>query len=184
MNNWTRRGFLATAGTATLTACTGTKSEGGVNIDRRVVRALDEMSRALPFTDDLRAKAAGMLIMPTVAKAGLIYGGSYGEGSLLIGEAPVDYYSVAGASFGLQIGIQKMSTALFFMSSDRLRKFRERNGWTLGADMQYTLLESGEDARLDTNTVKDEVYGVAFGKKGLLAGLTLEGSKYSRIVRG
>ena len=141
MDNWTRRGFIATAGSASLSACTGTASKEGANIDRRVRRALNEMSDALPFTDGLRARAAGMLIMPTVAKGGVIYGGTYGEGSLLIGNAPVDYYSVAGASFGLQIGIQKLSTVLFFMTTDRLRKFRERNGWTLGADLQYTLLE-------------------------------------------
>lgn len=184
MKDWTRRGFFLGAGTATLGACsTGTGSTERFKIDRRTQEALRDMRGKLPFTADLEQKAAGMLVMPVVGKAGLVYGGSYGEGSLLIGGAPVDYYSVASASFGLQIGVQKLSTVLFFMSHDRLAKFRSRNGWTIGADLEYTLIDSAENAAVDSNTYKDEVYGVVFGQKGLHAGVTLEGSKYSRIIR-
>lgn len=183
MTNWTRRGFILSSTAVGMGACTGTGSREGENINRRVARSVDEMRNTIPFTNRLLDEAAGVLVMPAVAKAGLGWGGAYGEGSLLIGEAPVDYYSVVAASFGLQIGVQTFSSALFFMSSDRLRKFRERNGWTVGADLEYTLLEDGENAALDSNTIKDTVYGVVFGQKGLHVGATLEGSKYSRVIR-
>lgn len=183
MHNWTRRGVILSAGAGALTACTGTASREASRIDGRVNEAFVEMQDTVPFSNELLAKSAGVLMMPFVAKAGLVYGGSYGEGSLLIGSAPVDYYAMTAASFGLQIGVQKVSSALFFMNSDRLRKFRARNGWTVGADLEYTLLEDGETAELDSNTYKDDVYGLVFGQKGLHVGATLEGSKYSRVVR-
>ncbi|MBT3953662.1 MAG: twin-arginine translocation pathway signal sequence domain protein, partial [Rhodobacterales bacterium] len=36
---------------------------------------------------------------------------------------------------------------------------------------------------IDSNTYTDDVYGVIFGQEGLHIGISLEGSKYSRIVR-
>lgn len=183
MNTWTRRGLILSGSAVGLSACTGTGSREGANINRRVDRAMNEMRDTIPFTNQLLDQAAGVLIMPAVGKVGLGWGGAYGEGALKINGATVDFYSVVAASFGLQIGVQKFSSALFFMSSDRLRKFRERNGFTIGADLEYTLLEDGENAALDSNTVKDTVYGIVFGQKGLHVGATLEGSKYSRIIR-
>lgn len=183
MKDWTRRGVMLGAGALPLAACTGTRSREGDRINMRVNFALEEMREAVPFASKLYNDAAGVLVMPSVAKAGLGWGGSYGEGSLLIGDAPVDFYQVISASVGLQIGIQAFSSALFFMSSERLRKFREKNGWTVGADLEYTLLQSGETAALDSNTYQDTVFGLVWGQRGLHIGATLEGSKYSRIIR-
>jgi len=121
--------------------------------------------------------------MPRVRRAGLGFGAAYGEGALLIGGAPVEYYSVAAASFGLQIGIQQYASAIFFTTEDRLSKFRRRDGWTVGADLEYTAWDQGEAADIDSNTYKEETYGVVFSQEGLHVGATLEGSKYSRISR-
>ncbi|MCP5088441.1 MAG: twin-arginine translocation pathway signal sequence domain protein [Rhodobacteraceae bacterium] len=184
MNNWTRRGFILSAGAGLTTACAGgTESTARDRIDRDVDLALQQMQAELPFTSELVNSAAGMLVMPKVTKAGLIIGGTYGEGSLMIGNAPVDYYSVAGASYGLQAGAQQYSSVLFFMDSAHLQKFRARNGWTLGADVEYTIVDNSGAAGIDNNTIKDAVYAVIFNQAGLLAGISVEGSKYSRIVR-
>jgi lipid-binding SYLF domain-containing protein len=184
MNSFNRRGFVLGSGALALSACSrGTASNERDKIDRRVSATVQKMYQELPFTRELSNQAAGMLIMPKVTKGGFIYGGTFGEGSLLIGQAPVDYYNVVGASIGFQIGAQQLSTALFFMNTDRLRQFREKDGWTLGADLEYVLLEDGDTAAVDTQTSKKEVFAVAFGQKGLLAGVSIEGSKYNRVIR-
>lgn len=184
MEHVTRRGLMLGASAGLLTACgNGTNSTGRDRIDSQVSMAVDRMQRDLPFTTKLVDTAAGMLVMPLITKAGLIFGGAYGEGSLLIGQAPVDYYSVAAASWGLQAGAQQYSSVLFFMDSDRLAKFRGRTGWTLGADIEYTVLEDAGTAGIDTNSIDDGIYAVVFGQAGILLGVSLEGSKYTRIIR-
>ncbi len=184
MSNWTRRSFILSAGAGMTAACAGgTESTQRNKIDRNVEFAVQQMHAELPFTQQLSDDAAGMLVMPTITKAGLIIGGTYGEGSLLIGNAPVDYYNVAGASYGLQAGAQQYSSVLFFMDSEHLQSFRARNGWTLGADVEYTIVDNSGAAGIDNNTIKDAVYSVVFNQAGLLAGISVEGSKYSRVVR-
>ena len=181
---WTRRGFLMGGVAGVTAACAGgTRSNARFKIDNSVQSALGQMQSELPFTQQLVQNAAGMLVMPRVTKAGLIFGGAYGEGSLLVGSAPVDYYSVAAASWGLQAGAQQYSSVLFFMDSEHLAKFRGRNGWTLGADIEYTLLDNAGAAGIDNNTIDDAVYAVVFNQAGVLVGVSIEGSKYTRIVR-
>lgn len=184
MTSFHRRGFVLGSGALALSACArGTGSNERDKIDRRVRGTISRMQQELPFTSDLVSRSAGMLVMPKVTKGGFIYGGTFGEGSLVIGNAPVDYYNVVGASIGLQIGAQQLSTVLFFMNTTRLRQFREKDGWTLGADLEYVLLEDGDTAAVDTQSSKKEVFAVAFGQKGLLAGVSIEGSKYNRVIR-
>ena len=110
MTNWTRRGFIATAGASLTTACAGgTESRKRFKIDANVEAALRQMESEIPFATTLLDSAVGMLVMPKITKGGLIFGGSYGEGSLLVGNAPVDYYSIVAGSWGLQIGVQQIA---------------------------------------------------------------------------
>ena len=182
---WTRRGFILSAGAGMTAACSGgTKNRARDRIDNNVASAVRDMKILHPFTVDLSNNAAGMLVMPKIRKAGFGLGGSYGEGSLLIGGAPVDYYNLIAASFGFQAGAQQFSSVLFFMDSNHLREFRERDGWTLGADLEFTLLDSAAGAAgIDNNTYPDAVYAIVFNQGGLMVGASLEGAKYSRIVR-
>ncbi len=184
MTNWTRRGFIVTAGASLTSACAGgTESNARFKIDANVQNAIRQMEAEVPFTTSLVDSAAGMLVMPKITKGGLIFGGAYGEGSLLVGNAPVDYYNIVAGSWGLQIGAQQLAQVLFFMDENALQKFRSKPGWTLGADLEYTLIDNADAAGLDTNTTRDGVYSVVFGQAGLLVGVSLEGSKYNRIVR-
>lgn len=179
-----RRGLMLGASAAVLAGCDNSvRSNGAGRIDAQVAKARNVMFRDLPFTRNLANNAAGLLIMPLVTKAGLIVGGAYGEGALQIGEATVDYYSVAAASYGLQAGAQQYSSALFFMDANQLAKFRGRPGWTLGADIEYTVLDDAGAAGIDSNDISEEVYAVVFGQAGILLGVSIEGSKYTRILR-
>ncbi len=185
VGTWSRRGFILSAGAGMTAACSGgTKNRARDRIDSNVANAVRDMKILHPFTVNLADNAAGMLVMPKIRKAGFGLGGSYGEGSLLIGGATVDYYNLIAASFGFQAGAQQFSSVLFFMDSDHLREFRERDGWTLGADLEFTLLDSAAGAAgIDNNTYPDAVYAIVFNQAGLLVGASLEGAKYSRIVR-
>ena len=185
MSHSTRRQFIAASSASLIGATTAFPAVGASRrkIDRRIETAILDLQETSDGLARLLDTSAGVLLMPRVRRAGLGFGAAYGEGALLIGRVPVEYYSVAAASFGLQIGIQQYASALFFTSESRLAKFRRRDGWTVGADLEYTAWDKGDAADIDTNTASDEVYGVVFSQEGLHIGATLEGAKYSRISR-
>ncbi|MEQ6203877.1 YSC84-related protein [Sulfitobacter sp. HNIBRBA2951] len=181
----TRRAFAfgAVAGTSTLAACgNGIGSTGGGTIDARVDATLNEMYRTFPNTRTLAQKSNGMLVMPLVTEAGLGLGGAYGRGALRVNDVTVDYYSVAKASGGLQIGAQQYAHVLFFMTDNALSSFRRSPGWAAGADVEYVISDRGDSVNADTTTVLSPVLAVIFGRAGLRLGATLEGSKYTRII--
>lgn len=183
MNKWTRRAFIV-GSASTLAACgNGIGNNRGAKIDYRIDLALNQMYDELPGTRDLADRAAGMLVMPTITKAGFGFGAAYGEGALLIGGAPVEYYSIAQGTYGFQIGLQQYAHTLFFMNQDSLSEFRRANGWQLGADVEYVIRNAGDNVGVDTTELRSPVVAAVFGRAGLSVGATLEGTKYSRIIR-
>ena len=179
----TRRAFLALGGAATLAGCAnGVGSPGGYALDDRVASTLAFLDRSDPAAGELRSKSAGLLVMPLMTEAGLGVGGAYGRGALVIDDATVDYYSATQGSVGLLIGAQQYAHVLFFMTEGALLEFRTSPGWAVGADIEYAAGESGLSAGADTVTTLMPVIATVFAQSGLLAGASLEGTKYSRII--
>ncbi len=183
MNIWTRRTFLVGVG-STLAACgNGIGNSRGQKINYRVDLALQQMYSEVPGSRDLADRAAGMLVMPTITKVGFGWGGAYGEGALVIGGAPVEYYSVAKGTYGFQFGLQQYAHTLFFMNDAALADFRASSGWQVGADVEYVVKNKGDNVGIDTTKLRSPVVALIYGRAGLIVGATLEGTKYSRIIR-
>lgn len=160
----------------------GVGGNGAARIDARVDSTLSQLYTDYPATRDLAAKSAGILVMPLVTEAGLGLGGGYGRGALRVGGATVDYYSMAKASGGLQIGAQQYAHVLFFMTNEALETFRRSGGYAAGANILYATPERGQTLAAETTTSLAPVIAVIFGQSGLRVGATLEGVKYSRII--
>ncbi|OJY27100.1 YSC84-related protein [Gemmobacter sp. LW-1] len=178
-----RRTFLLCSGAAfALGACgNGVGGRGSATIDARVDETRNYLFNRYPGTRDLASKAYGVLYMPLVTEAGFGIGGAFGRGALRINDVTVDYYSAAKASIGLQIGAQQYAHALFFMTQDSLSDFRRSPGWAAGADLKYATPEQGASIGKDTTEI-DPVIALVFGQAGLIAGATLSGTKYTRII--
>lgn len=166
-----------------LTACgNGVGSDGSAKLDARVDAALNYLDINFPGTRDLREKSAGMLVMPLITEAGFGIGGAYGRGALRVNDITVDYYSATQASFGFQIGAQQYAHVLYFMTEEALADFRASSGWAAGADVEYAMNDRGANLSAETTTALSPVIAVVFGQAGLLAGASVEGTKYSRII--
>ena len=152
-------------------------------IDAEVRQALKEFRQHTSAGHELSQKAAGMLVFPSVVKAGIGVGGEYGEGSLLIGGKPAAYYNIASASIGFQLGAQARSMIVLFMTENALAKFRNSEGWKAGVDGSVALATLGAGGSIDTETAKKPIIGFIFSNKGLMYNLTFEGSKISKIER-
>ncbi|MGA8691705.1 MAG: YSC84-related protein [Methyloceanibacter sp.] len=154
-------------------------SAAKINADVRAT--LDQFFRQTPGARELASSAAGVLVFPTVVKAGFGIGGEYGEGAMLSGGRTSGYYNLVSASFGFQFGAQARTVIIMFMTPAALASFDRIAGWKVGVDGSVTLITLGAGAAIDTNQITSPVIGFVLDPTGLMYNLTLEGSKISRI---
>lgn len=187
-----RRVILATAAAAALLAagCSSTGSGSGTSdadakrrsIDADVDNALANLYTKAPGSRELVSKAKGVLVFPSVVSAGFMVGGSYGQGALRVGATTAGYYSTAAASVGLLAGAESKAVYLLFMTDEALGKFTASSkGWTAGADASVALLSAGASAEVTSKTLQQPIIGYAMTNGGLMANLSLDGTKITRI---
>ena len=128
-------------------------------------------------------QSAGYLVFPRALRAGLGVGAETGEGVLRIGGKTVDYFRITSGSLGLQAGAQARSIVICFMSENSLNDFRNSSGWRVGVDGSVALIDIGAGKTIDSQNVRDPVVGFIFNSSGLMANLTLEGTRFTRISR-
>lgn len=165
---------LATSAEAAATAA---------EINRDADEALQQLYRVNPVAQDIAKKALGTLIFPKITKGGLIFGGSYGEGVLRDMGRVVNYYSSVSASWGLQAGVQTYSYVVFLITSKAIDYLNTSKGWEIGVGPTVVVVNEGAAKNLSTSTLKDDAYAFIFGQQGLMAGVSIEGSKISKIKR-
>jgi len=143
--------------------------------------ALAKLEAREPRARMLAHHAKGVLVFPSIFKAGLVFGGESGNGVLLIHGRPAGYYNLSGGTWGLQIGAEKFSYALFFMNDSALRYLRRSGGFAVGTGPSIAVLNKGAGAEANTTTFVKDAYALPFNEKGLMADLTLQGTKISPI---
>lgn len=154
---------------------------GKAEIDHDANEALHSFVRQVPGARELANKAAGILVFPSVVKAGFGIGGEYGEGILLNKDRVEGYYNIISASFGFQLGVQERTIIIMFMTQDALAGFERRAGWKVGVDGSVAIITVGIGGGIDTDKIVSPVIGFILDPKGLMYNLTLEGTKISRI---
>ncbi|MDD5168512.1 MAG: YSC84-related protein [Syntrophales bacterium] len=171
--------MVAIIGILPVASYAATADEINASVNASLDRFVKEVKGAKEFLD----AAKGVLIIPKVMQGGLVVGAEYGEGALRIGGKTVGYYNIASGSFGYQIGAQEKDIIIVFMNQAVLKKFRTSKNWQAGVDAQVTLVNIGVDESLDTTKFKQPVIGFVFGQKGLMAGATIEGSKFTKMKK-
>ena len=152
-------------------------------INTSVSVALERFAKEVKGANEFLNAAKGVLVIPNVIQAGLIIGGEYGEGALRIGGQTVDYYNIASASLGYQIGAQRKDVILIFMDESALKQFRNSDNWQAGVDGTVTVMEYGAEGSIDTTKFKQPIVGFVFGQKGLMAGAMIQGSKFTKLKK-
>lgn len=153
------------------------------NINRDADQALATLTKSHEIAAAIAGKARAVLVFPNIVKAGLGFGGSYGEGVLRQGGKNVGYYNSVSGSFGLQIGAQTYGYVVFLMNDNAVKYLRESKGWEIGVGPTVVVVNEGVAKNLSSTTLKDDAYAFIFGQQGLMAGVSIEGSKITRIER-
>jgi lipid-binding SYLF domain-containing protein len=150
-------------------------------IDRDVDVALAKLYASVPHARHLGDHARGVLVFPSIVKAGFLFGAQYGEGALRRKAATEGYYNSVAASYGYQAGVQEFGYALFFMNDSAIRYLDASGGFELGAGPSVVVLDDGAAKALTSTTMQNDIYAVFFDQHGLMAGVGLQGSKIGRI---
>jgi lipid-binding SYLF domain-containing protein len=150
-------------------------------IEQQGRTTLERLNAEVPGSRIFADHAKAVLVFPEIFKAGLVFGGESGNGVLFINGHRAGFYNISGGSWGLQIGAQKFSYVLYFMNTSSLRYLHKSDGWSAGTGPSIVVINKGAAAEADTTTISKDVYAFPFGSKGLMADLTLQGTKISRI---
>jgi lipid-binding SYLF domain-containing protein len=183
MTKGERGGLVATAA-ATIVLATGvnaTHAASAREISSSARAALSRLYASNPTAKTLGQKAKGILVFPSILKAGFIVGGQGGDGAMFKGGKTVGYYRTAAASYGLQAGAQKFGYALFFMTDSALSYLDKSGGWEVGSGPSLVLVDEGFGKSISSTTLTQDVYAYIFNQKGLMGGLGIQGSKITRI---
>jgi lipid-binding SYLF domain-containing protein len=146
-------------------------------------QALRTLYRTNPVAEKISKSARAVLVFPKIIKAGLVFGGSYGEGVLKEGPRVVNYYNTVSGTWGLQAGAQSYGYAVFLMNDESVKYVNETQGWEIGVGPTVVVVNEGVARNLSTSTLKDDAYAFIFDQEGLMAGVSIEGTKISKIKR-
>jgi lipid-binding SYLF domain-containing protein len=178
--------LLSSIGCTTTTTTPSARAEEDPSAKRRRIDAAVDAAIARLFAEirgsrELFAKASGALVFPNVISAGFVVGGSYGEGALRTARGTDSYYQIVSAAVGLMAGAQSRAVFVLFMTRDALDRFLASKGWTAGVDASVAALTVGANGEIDVQGLRAPVIGFVMTNVGLMANLSLEGTRFIRI---
>ena len=184
----TRRSFHKTALMATSAVLMATLglpayAASAEDLDKDAAQTLSGLYKSQPLAETVSRKARAILVFPKITKAGLVFGGSYGEGVLLQGTKVTQYYNSVSASWGWQAGAESYAYVVFLMTDKAVKYLAKSNGWEFGVGPSMVIVNEGVAKNLTTTTLKDDAYAFITDQQGLMASLSIEGTKISRIKR-
>jgi lipid-binding SYLF domain-containing protein len=173
----------AMAMTISLGAINSANAATKEDLDKDSRQALQTLYQTDALAKTFSDTAKAVLVFPNIVKAGLVFGGSYGEGELMKGTSIVDYYNTVSGSWGLQAGAQSYGYAIFLMTDEALNYLNGSKGWELGVGPTVVVVDEGVAKNLSTSSLQDDAYAFIFNQQGLMAGISIEGTKVTKIER-
>jgi lipid-binding SYLF domain-containing protein len=179
-----RRLFLSAVVTLSLGAFNGGATAATAeDLDQDAAQALQSLYKSRPTAEAISKRAKAIQVFPKIVKAGLVFGGSYGEGVLMKGAKVTEYYNSVSASWGWQAGAETYAYVVFLMSEEAVNYLAQSKGWEIGVGPTVVVVNEGAGRIISTLTLKDDAYAFITDQQGVMASLSIEGTKISRIKR-
>ena len=158
--------------------------------ENKWTRLIDESGKVLSevqempdqgIPEDLLAKCQAIAAFPSTISAGFVIGGQYGQGIIMVREegsgkwSPPAIFTIAGGSFGWQIGGQATDIVLLVMNRRSVDGLLQGK-FKLGADASVAAGPVGRRAAAATDVqLKGGILSYS-RSRGLFAGIKLEGA--------
>lgn len=140
-----------------------------------VKKAIIDIKAADPGIETFFENAAGYAVFPSVGKGGIVIGGAYGKGLVIVNEKVDGYTTMSQATIGLQLGGQKYAQFIFFKDDTAIGHFK-RGNFEFGAQASAVAITAGasRDAAYDSGVA---VFTQAQG--GLMFEGTIGGQRFT-----
>ncbi len=181
MNYFTKYFFLSLFLFITVNFTETTSARNSNEIDAAIESALVRFNEEVQGSQGYLDGARGVLVIPRMIKAGVVLGMEYGEGALIVDDIKVQYYRAFSTSLGIQLGVGAKDLVILFFDDEAMDDFLYSSGWQAGVDGAVALWTMGAGGSIDTTESQDPIVGFVFGHKGLIAGVSLEGTKFTKI---
>lgn len=181
MNYFTKYFFLSLFLFITVNFTETTSARNSNEIDAAIESALVRFNEEIQGSQGYLDGARGVLVIPRMIKAGVVLGMEYGEGALIVDDIKVQYYRAFSTSLGVQLGVGAKDLVILFFDDEAMDDFLYSSGWQAGVDGAVALWTMGAGGSIDTTESQDPIVGFVFGHKGLIAGVSLEGTKFTKI---
>lgn len=137
--------------------------------------------RGVPREILAHAKCVG--VIPTMVKAGLAFGGEYGQGVVTCrtnhGWTAPAFYRLGGGTFGFQIGGEAVDVVMLFMNDNGVESLLAHRV-KIGADASASAGPVGRTAAADTNIAMQSEILTYSRSRGIFAGVSLKGSWFEQ----
>jgi lipid-binding SYLF domain-containing protein len=140
-----------------------------------VARAIVNIRKADPGIETFFENAVGYAVFPSIGKGGLIVGGAYGKGLVIVDGKVDGHTTMTQATVGFQLGAQKYAQFIFFRDRIALEHFK-RGNFEFGAQASAVAITKGASA--DANYDKGVVIFTQAGG-GLMAEGSVGGQKFT-----
>ena len=143
---------------------------------------LDEIMAAPDkgIPQDIMDSAVCVGVVPSLVKGGFVFGAEYGKGvascRTSTGWSAPAPFTVAGGSWGLQIGAEAVDLVMLIMNHDGMEKLLSSK-FKLGADASVAAGPVGRTATAQTDAQMHAEILSWSRSQGLFAGLALEGAQ-------
>ena len=165
----------------TVILSTGLNAKSMNEIDAAIESSLNRFTEEIQGGDSYLEGSRGVLVIPRMWKAGVLIGFEFGEGALIVDGVKVQYYKALTTSLGIQVGVGSKDLIILFFDDTAMDNFLYSSGWEVGVDGAVALFTRGAAGAADTITIKDPIIGFVFGQTGLIAGISMEGTKFTKI---
>ncbi len=187
-NNNTRRNFhrimLTTAALLSVATVNLPLQAATANaLNQEADQALQTLYKSHPEAEELAKEAKAILVFPKIIKAGLVVGGSYGEGVMTRNGSPIGHYNSVSSSWGWQPGAEHYGYVVFLMNDRLVDYLAKSKGWEFGVGPRLVVVDEGFAKNLSTSTLQDDAYAYVFDQHGQMASLGIEGTKISSIKK-
>jgi lipid-binding SYLF domain-containing protein len=158
--------------------------------ENKWTRLVDESGKVLAevqqmpdqgIPEDLLRGCSAIAVFPSTVSAGFVIGGQYGQGIIMVREkgsgkwSPPAIFTIAGGSFGWQIGGQATDLVLLVMNSRSVDGLLQGK-FKLGGDASVAAGPVGRSANAATDIqLKGGILSYS-RSRGLFAGIKLEGA--------
>jgi lipid-binding SYLF domain-containing protein len=181
MRSITRTAMILAVAAGWLVGCTTAppSEEGRKALVENATLAMQDMNRMDPGVEDLARKGYGYALFPEVVKAGLGFGGGYGQGVVYEQGQHVGYADLTLGSVGAQIGGQTFSELIVFENKAALDRFKlSPLDFTAGAAAM--ILQNGAAANA---TFIEGIAVIVRPITGAMAEATIGGQQFKYVAK-